>query len=89
MSLVKILFLFELTGELFSYFIVLSLACECVMRRERAVRRFFCGEDLKTLSNCGSCERHVSLVIPALSYMNVHLITVFTFLLELILTGSY
>jgi hypothetical protein len=86
---VKLLFLYEVIGELFSYFIVLSLACECVMRRERAVRRFFCGEDLKTLSSSGSCERQVSLVIPALSYMNMHLITVFTFLLALILAGSY
>jgi hypothetical protein len=86
---VKLLFLFEVIGELFSYFIVLSLACECVMRRERAVRRFFCGEDLKTLSNSGYCERQVSLVIPALSYMDMHLITVFIFLLALILTGSY
>jgi hypothetical protein len=86
---VKLLFLFELIGELFSYFIVLSLACECVMRRERGVRRLFYGEDLKTLSKSGSCERLVSLVIPVLSYMNMHLITVFTFLLALILTGSY
>jgi hypothetical protein len=86
---VQFLFLFEVIGGLFSYFIVLSLACECVMRRERAVRRFFCGEDLKTLSNSGAWESQVSLVIPVLSYMNMHLITVFTFLLALILTGSY
>jgi hypothetical protein len=38
---VKLLFLFELIGELFSYFIVLSFACECVMRRERTVPRIF------------------------------------------------
>jgi hypothetical protein len=86
---VKFLFLFELIGGLFSYFIVLSLACECVMRRQRAARRIFCGEDLKTLSSFGSCGRQVSLVIPALSYINMHLITVFTLLLALILTGSY
>jgi hypothetical protein len=86
---VKLLFQFEVIGELFSYFIVLSLACECVMRGERAVRRFFCGEDLKTLSKSGSCERQVSLVIPVLSYINMHLITVFYSLLALILTGSY
>jgi hypothetical protein len=85
----KLLFLFELIGELFSYFIVLSVACECVMRRERSVRRLFCGEDMKTLSNSGSCGRQVSLVIPALSYINMHLIIVFTLLLALILTGSY
>jgi hypothetical protein len=86
---VKLLFLFELIGELFSYFIVLSFACECVMRRERSVRRISRGEDLKTLSNSGSCGRQVSLVIPVLSYINMHLITVFTLLLALILTGSY
>jgi hypothetical protein len=85
----KLLFLFELIGELFSYFIVLSVACECVMRRERSVRRLFSGEDMKTLSNSGSCGRQVSLVIPALSYINMHLIIVFTLLLALILTGSY
>jgi hypothetical protein len=81
--------MFELIGELFSYFMVLSLACECVMRRERSVRMIFCGEDLKTLSNSGSCGRKVSLVRPALSYINMHLITVFTLLLALILTGFY
>jgi hypothetical protein len=86
---VNLLFLFELIGELFSYFIVLSFACECVMCRERTVRRIFSGEDLKTLSSSGSCGRQVSLVIPTLSYINMHLITVFTFLLALILTGSY
>jgi hypothetical protein len=74
---------------LFSYFIVLSLACKCVMRRERAVRRIFCGEDLKTLSSSVSCGKQVSLVIPALSFINMHLITVFTFLLALTLTRSY
>jgi hypothetical protein len=31
---VKLLFMFELIGELFSYFMVLSLACECVMRED-------------------------------------------------------
>jgi hypothetical protein len=38
---VKLLFLFEIIGVLFSYFTVLSLACERVMRRGQAVRGVF------------------------------------------------
>jgi hypothetical protein len=44
---------------------------------------------LKTLSSPRSSGRQVSLVIPSLSYINMHLINVFTFLLALILMGSY
>jgi hypothetical protein len=43
---------------------------------------------LNTLSSSGSSGRQVSLVMPALSYINMHLIIVFTLLLALILTGS-
>jgi hypothetical protein len=43
--------------------------------------RFSEGEDLKILSSSRSCERQESLVIPALSYINMHLIIVFTLLL--------
>jgi hypothetical protein len=67
-------------GVLFLILWHCPFACECAMRRGQVVWGISWRRRLWRAVS-GSCGRQVSLVIPALSYINMHLITVFTLFL--------
>jgi hypothetical protein len=68
-------------GVLFSYSIVLSFAWECVIENEQ-FERFSEGEDFEDSEQFRILWK--ASVLPTLSYINMHLITLFTSLPALI-----